>query len=201
MTPTTASAVGAYSNSGDSRATMNTPAVTIVAAWIRAETGVGPSIASGSQVCRPICADFPIAPMNRRMQARVSESTRQPRKSIVVPATLGALPNTVSKSSEPKITKTAKMPSAKPKSPTRLTTKALIAAALAAGPVVPEADQQIGHQADAFPAEEQLHEVVGRHQHQHEEGEQAQIGHEARDRLDPRPCSRSNRHGPSTRRW
>jgi hypothetical protein len=31
------------------RPTMYTPAVTIVAAWIRAETGVGPSIASGSQ--------------------------------------------------------------------------------------------------------------------------------------------------------
>jgi hypothetical protein len=29
---------------------MYTPAVTIVAAWISAETGVGPSIASGSQV-------------------------------------------------------------------------------------------------------------------------------------------------------
>ena len=26
-----------------------TPAVTMVAAWIRAETGVGPSMASGSQ--------------------------------------------------------------------------------------------------------------------------------------------------------
>jgi hypothetical protein len=31
------------------RATMYTPAVTMVAAWISAETGVGPSIASGSQ--------------------------------------------------------------------------------------------------------------------------------------------------------
>ncbi len=28
---------------------MYTPAVTIVAAWMRAETGVGPAIASGSQ--------------------------------------------------------------------------------------------------------------------------------------------------------
>ncbi len=31
------------------RAIRYTPAVTIVAAWMRAETGVGPSIASGSQ--------------------------------------------------------------------------------------------------------------------------------------------------------
>jgi len=38
----------------------------MVAAWIKAETGVGPSIASGSQVCNPICADFPIAPMKSK---------------------------------------------------------------------------------------------------------------------------------------
>ena len=67
MKVTKASAPGAYSNSGDKRATMNTPAVTMVAAWIRAETGVGPSMASGSQVCRPSCADLPMAPMNSSM--------------------------------------------------------------------------------------------------------------------------------------
>ena len=48
------------------------------------------------------------------------------------------------------------------------------------GLLVPEADQQIGGEAHAFPAEEQLHEVVGRHQRQHGEGEQRQIGEEAR---------------------
>ena len=47
---TTCIAVGDASNIGDRRQTMNTPAVTMVAAWIRALTGVGPSIASGSQV-------------------------------------------------------------------------------------------------------------------------------------------------------
>ena len=49
-TVTTISAVSEYSNMGERRHTMKTPAVTIVAAWIRAETGVGPSIASGNQV-------------------------------------------------------------------------------------------------------------------------------------------------------
>ena len=82
---------------------MKTPAVTIVAAWMRAETGVGPSIASGSQVCRPICADFPIAPMNKRMQASVSASTSWPRKGMVLCETSGAAANTVSNCSEPKI--------------------------------------------------------------------------------------------------
>ncbi len=34
----------------------------MVAAWINAETGVGPSIASGSHVCSGTCADFANAP-------------------------------------------------------------------------------------------------------------------------------------------
>jgi hypothetical protein len=34
----------------DERATMYTPAVTMVAAWMSADTGVGPSMASGSHV-------------------------------------------------------------------------------------------------------------------------------------------------------
>ena len=70
-----ASALGASSNSGEQRQTRNTPAVTMVAAWIRAETGVGPSIASGSQVCSPICADLPIAPTNSSRQSVVRIST------------------------------------------------------------------------------------------------------------------------------
>ena len=47
---TTAWLVGARAYSTDDRATMYTPAVTMVAAWMRAETGVGPAIASGSQM-------------------------------------------------------------------------------------------------------------------------------------------------------
>jgi len=72
MTTTTVSATGAYSKIGDRRATMKTPAVTMVAAWMRAETGVGPSIASGSQVCSRNCADLPMAPMNSSRQVSVS---------------------------------------------------------------------------------------------------------------------------------
>ena len=53
------------------RATMKIPAVTIVAAWISAEIGVGPSIESGSQTCSGACADLPMAPMNSRMQTSV----------------------------------------------------------------------------------------------------------------------------------
>ena len=39
----------------------------MVAAWISALTGVGPSIASGSQTWRGNWADFPIAPQKSRI--------------------------------------------------------------------------------------------------------------------------------------
>src|SRR3954466_14385622 len=65
------SAVSDSSNSGDMRETIKIPAVTMVAAWIRAEIGVGPSIESGSQTCSGNWADLPMAPMNRQMQATV----------------------------------------------------------------------------------------------------------------------------------
>src|ERR1700722_5396040 len=71
MISTVDSAVSDSSNSGAMRATMKMPAVTMVAAWISAEIGVGPSIESGSQMCKGICADLPMAPMNRQMQAKV----------------------------------------------------------------------------------------------------------------------------------
>ena len=77
---TTSSATGDRSKIAWLRATMYTPAVTIVAAWMSADTGVGPSIASGSHVCNRNCADLPIAPMNKSRQIRVRASTSQPRK-------------------------------------------------------------------------------------------------------------------------
>ena len=55
-------APGAYSSKGEQRPKRKTPPVTKVAAWIKAETGVGPSIASGNHVCKPSWADLPQAP-------------------------------------------------------------------------------------------------------------------------------------------
>src|ERR1700676_851608 len=74
VAPTTStkdSAVSEYSKSGDMRATMKMPAVTMVAAWISAEIGVGPSMESGSHTCSGTCADLPMAPMNKHMQVKV----------------------------------------------------------------------------------------------------------------------------------
>src|SRR3569623_988325 len=72
ITITKDKAVSDNSNSGDMRVTIKMTAVTMVAAWISAEIGVGPSIESGNQTCKGNCADLPMAPMNRQMHATVS---------------------------------------------------------------------------------------------------------------------------------
>src|ERR1700724_728279 len=74
-TATTSSARGAIENTALVRAIMYTPAVTIVAAWINALTGVGPSIASGSQTYKGSCADLPAAPRNNRRPIVVKAPT------------------------------------------------------------------------------------------------------------------------------
>ena len=126
-------ASGAYSKIGDMRQTRKTPAVTMVAAWISADTGVGPSIASGSQVCRKSCADLPIAPMNSSTPIRLAAFHSVHRNPMLVSASTGPAAKTSSNRTESTRKNSAKMPRAKPKSPTRLTMKAFIAAALALG--------------------------------------------------------------------
>lgn len=51
---TTIMVSGANAKSTEFLAIKNIPAVTIVAAWINAETGVGPAIASGNQTAKGI---------------------------------------------------------------------------------------------------------------------------------------------------
>src|SRR3989338_2933907 len=95
ITSTTDNAVSDNSYSGDMRATMKMPAVTMVAAWISAEIGVGPSIESGSHTCNGTCADLPMAPMNSRMQVSVRRFQSTPGNTwIVLAAVCGAMENT-----------------------------------------------------------------------------------------------------------
>lgn len=54
-----------FSIRGWNRIRRKIPATTIVLEWSRAETGVGPSIADGSQGCNPNWADFPVAARRR----------------------------------------------------------------------------------------------------------------------------------------
>ena len=121
----TASATGLAAISQKSRHIRYTPAATIVAAWISALTGVGPSIASGSQTCSGNCALLPTAPQNTSSAAAVVTA-------VPAPAT-GQRPARVAKSRLPASDQTSRIPRRKPKSPTRLVSSAFFAASAAAG--------------------------------------------------------------------
>ena len=66
------SAVALGRISHETRHSMYTPAATIVAAWINAETGVGPSIASGNHTCSGNWALLPTAPQKISAPASAS---------------------------------------------------------------------------------------------------------------------------------
>ncbi len=84
----------------------------MVAAWISAETGVGPSMASTSQGKRGICADLPTAARNSRSAAAVAVSPESR------PAAMAAkIPWYVTL---PVFSNKRKVPSMKPTSPIRL---------------------------------------------------------------------------------
>src|SRR5574340_1261043 len=118
---TTSWAAGAAVYSGAERATRYTPAVTIVAAWISADTGVGPAIASGSQTYSGICADLPVTPSskNRVISTINGELTAE---------MLAAPWNTESNCRLPKALNIKKAAIRKPKSPMRLAIMAFLAA-------------------------------------------------------------------------
>ena len=109
---------GASSKSTLLRTVRKMPAVTIVAAWIRALTGVGPAMASGSQVKSGICALLPVAPMKRKSVAAIIIGSLKPVAASMI----------VAYSSVPKCWNSSTIASTMPTSPMRFITKALRAA-------------------------------------------------------------------------
>ena len=103
---------------GNSRARTKVPAATIVAAWMSAEAGVGPSIASGSQSWKGNCADLPATPTSRHRSAAVR----------VEPDRLGQM--AITTGMDVVLTPDARMirPMTNARSAIRVTRKALVAA-------------------------------------------------------------------------
>src|SRR5437667_10900780 len=96
------------------------PAVTIVAAWINADTGVGPAMASGNQVYNGICALLPVAPTNKsKVMVVISPGVN-----------LAVSEKTSEKFAFPIFEIIQKMAIKKPRSPIRFITNALLAALL-----------------------------------------------------------------------
>src|SRR3954454_2025338 len=126
--PTTSTATlasGVMLKIAPERAIRYTPAVTIVAAWINAETGVGPSIASRSQDCNGACALLPHAPSSRRSAIAVNVP--------VLAAWSCAAPKTPANANVPNVANINMIANDRPRSPTRLTRNAFFAATAAVG--------------------------------------------------------------------
>ena len=95
-----------------------TPAVTMVAAWMSALTGVGPAMASGSHVCSGSCADLPTAPPSSRAAAATAKP-EPAAHSLAAPAISGWISSVCS------CVNSRKSPTIRAVSPTRVTMKAL----------------------------------------------------------------------------
>ncbi len=120
-TATTSSTSGAMVKSTLVRAIRYTPAVTMVAAWMSALTGVGPAMASGSQVCSGSCADLPTAPPSSSNAA--ATTTESPLAACVDTAPMSDWICSV-----PKCPNSRKRPTIMAVSPIRVTMNALRAA-------------------------------------------------------------------------
>ena len=173
MIAPTSPAAGASWNNGCMRAIRYTPAVTMVAAWISALTGVGPSIASGSQVCSGICADLANAP---------TSSSRQPAVRSPLPEvnTCGAAWKLAEQVEGVGVAEDEEGPEHEADVAEDVDHERLHACACGGGAPVPEADQHVGGGADESPADDQQQEVPRQHQQQHREDEEVEVGEEAR---------------------
>ena len=90
----------------------------MVAAWISAETGVGPAIASPSQAWRGNCADLPVAATSNIIPIAVSAASDAWCEASCTP----------SKVVVPRVAKAIMIAKDRPMSPTRFITKAFFEA-------------------------------------------------------------------------
>jgi len=116
---------------------------------IRALTGVGPSIASGSQTWSGICALLPVAP-DEQQQARERDRPHLPSASGTSEPALSADLHEVETAEGVRVKSS---PRIRPASPTRFTTNALRPAAERAVLAVPEADQQGRSRGPPLPSQ------------------------------------------------
>ena len=161
---------GTSANSGSARATRNTPAVTMVAAWISAETGVGPSIASGSQTWSGNCARLADG-------AEVDQEHDRGRGPRAGSGCSLRHAGTASSNSKVPVPPTAsRCPATNPRSPSLVDPERLHRRARRRRPLVPEADQQVRAETDQLPEHEHLEEGRREHEPQHREREERLVG-------------------------
>ena len=141
----------------------------MVAAWISADTGVGPSIASSSQDCSGSCADLPHAPSSSSSPSAVDHAVAGPAHRV---------PNTPVNVTVPNGREHQHDGQGQPGVADPVGDERLLGRGRGGGLVLPEPDQQVGGQAHALPARVQGQVVVGQHQQQHRGQEQVHVAEE-----------------------
>ena len=169
-------ASGAEANSSFARATRYTPALTIVAAWMRADTGVGPSIASGSQTWSGNWALLPMAPANTSSAvANSGIGLASPASSIVW---IDSRMFSVASPTAPGVDPDGHDPERETDVADAVDDERLLGRQRRRALAVPEADEQVAAQADQLPGHEHHEPRVREDQQQHREHEQVQVGEE-----------------------
>ena len=130
----------------------------MVAAWIRAETGVGPAIASGSQVYNGICADFPVAPKNNNNVMAVSTPVEA----------VGACLKYRIERDRTKLTDDNKDRDQKTNIADAVHHEGFFCGVIEIDIFKPVSDQQIGAKSNAFPSDKEDNIVRTQYQEQHE---------------------------------
>ena len=140
--PSTQRGVWLTASSGKRPASTTVPAATMVAAWMRALAGVGPSMASASQSWKGSWADLPSTPMTtsvrktaRRVPSGAPQAVRASPSGVPPPTRpsmhavgRAQVATTSCRLVEPAPAARPMMPSTKPMSATRVTRNALCAA-------------------------------------------------------------------------
>ena len=140
---------------------------------MRAETGVGPSIASGSHVCSGTWADFAKAPTSSRMRPAVSAP--------VVPGEVpGGRVEGAQEVQRVRVAEDEEGAQDEPDVADHVDDEGLDARRRRRRAPVPERDQQVGRGADEGPADDEQQEVGRHHEHEHREDEEVQVREEAR---------------------
>ena len=136
---------------------------------MRADTGVGPSIASGSQTCSGNWALLPIAPakISRAMAATTTGSTSPISWSTTW---MSRVPEGDEDEHDPE--READVADA-------VDDERLLGRERGGPLAIPEPDEQVARQADQLPGDEDDEEAAREDQQQHREHEQVQVGEEA----------------------
>ena len=167
--------------------------MTIVAAWISAETGVGPAMASGSQTYSGICARLAArADEEQQADRRGDAGVRVPDCALAEREDLAVVGGAEGVEDQEDAEDEAEVADA-------VDDERLLAGVGGEVLVVVEADQQVRAEPDAFPADEHDHVVRPEDEEQHHEHEEVEVGEEARVARLRAPCSRWRRRGSGSR--